>query len=262
MFIDSHSHLDVPQYDADRAEVIARACAAGVELMLEICGSDVAKGSLDSGMRLIEECPFIYGAVGVHPHEAGLYDEALQTKLLMLSQHAKVIGWGEIGLDYHYDYSPRDAQRDVFRRQLALALERRLPVIIHTREAEDDTIAILKDSWADQGGDQIGGVIHCFTSTQQLADAALEIGFYISFSGVLTFKTAVEIRSVAKSVPLDRLLIETDCPYLAPIPHRGKRNEPAFVIETAAKLAEIKGVEVEAIAQVTSGNFKRLFGVE
>lgn len=261
MLIDSHAHLDVPNYDADRAEVINRAREAGVEMMLEICGSDVAKGSLDVGLKLAEEYQFIYAAIGLHPHEASLYDEALEQKLLAMSDHEKVIGWGEIGLDYHYDHSPRDTQRRVFRRQLELALERRLPAIIHTREAEDDTIQILRESWANVGGVGIGGIIHCFTGTQKLADAAIEMGFHISFSGVLTFKNAEELRDVARSAPMERLLIETDCPYLAPLPYRGKRNEPAFVRETAAKLAELKSVSLEEIARLTSGNFKRLFKV-
>src|SRR5262249_13392240 len=160
-----------------------------------------------------------------------------------------------------YDNSPRDVQRHVFRRQLELGFEQSLPVIVHTRDAEDDTIAILKESWADRGGGAIGGIIHCFTGTQKLADAAIEMGFYISFSGVLTFKTAGDLRNVAQTIPLERLLVETDCPYLAPIPHRGKRNEPAFVIETAKKLAESKGVSLEEIANTTTSNFKRLFGL-
>jgi len=261
MFIDSHAHLDVPNYDADRAEVIARARAAGVELILEIAGSDVGKGSLAPGLRLAEEHKFIYAAVGLHPHEASLYDDRLEQILLDCSHHPKVIGWGEIGLDYHYDNSPRDVQRQVFQRQLELAIERRLPVIIHTREAEDNTIAILREAWFENGGSEIGGIIHCFTSSQALAKAALEMGFYISFSGVLTFKTAEELRKVACIVPADRLLIETDCPFLAPIPYRGKRNEPAFVIETAQKLAELKRISIEEIARITNGNFRRLFGL-
>ena len=261
MLIDSHAHLDVPNYDADRAEVIDRARAAGVEIMLEIAGSDVGKGSLAPGLRLAEEHEFIYAAIGLHPHEASLYDAQLEQILLDCSRHPKVIGWGEIGLDYHYDHSPRDVQRQVFQRQLELAAERRLPAIIHTREAEEDTIAILRQAWAENGGADIGGIIHCFTSTQALADAALEMGFYISFSGVLTFKTAEELRSVARSVPMERLLIETDCPFLAPIPYRGKRNEPAFVVETAKKLADVKQTSVEEIARITSGNFRRLFGL-
>ena len=261
MFIDSHAHLDVPNYDADRAEVIARARAVGVELMLEIAGSDVGKGSLAPGLKLAEEHEFIYAAVGLHPHEASLYDAPLEQTLLECSRHPKVIGWGEIGLDYYYDNSPRDVQQAAFRRQLQLATERRLPAIIQTRDADEDTITILRESWFEKGGAEIGGIIHCFTGTQVLADAAIEMGFHISFSGVLTFKAAEEIRSVARSVPMERLLVETDCPFLAPVPYRGKRNEPAFVVETAKKLAELKQVSVEEIAGVTTGNFRRLFGL-
>ena len=261
MFIDSHAHLDVPHYDADRAEVIARARAAGVDTMLEIAGSDVGKGSLPAGLKLAEEYPFIYAAVGLHPHEASLYDDELERQLIAAAQHQKVIGWGEIGLDYHYDHSPRDVQRRVFARQLEIALELGLPVIIHTREAEDDTIRLLRDEWALKGGSQTGGIIHCFTSSQRMADAALEMGFLISFSGVVTFKKSDELRAVAKSVPIERLLIETDCPYLAPQPYRGKRNEPAFVIETARVLAELHGLSLAELARVTSDNFRRLFGL-
>ncbi len=229
--------------------------------MLEIAGSDVGKGSLEPGLRLAEEHEFIFAAVGLHPHEASLYDAELEQTLLECSRHPKVIGWGEIGLDYYYDHSPRDVQQQVFRRQLELALEQKLPVIIHTRDAEDDTISILREHWQQAGGAEIGGIIHCFTGTQTLADAALEIGFHISFSGVVTFKTAEELRSVARTVPMERLLIETDCPFLAPMPYRGKRNEPAFVVETAKKLAELKQTSVEEIANITSGNFRRLFGM-
>jgi TatD DNase family protein len=257
MFIDSHAHLDVPQYDADRAEVIDRARAAGIDTMLEICGSDIAKGSLDVGIKLAEEHSFIYAAVGVHPHEASLYDEALERKLIEMSGHEKVVGWGEIGLDYYYDNSPRDVQRKVFRRQVELGRRCELPLIIHTRDAEEDTIAILRDASHDYSG-----VIHCFTGTQDLAESAIRMGFYISFSGVLTFKTAGDLREVARNTPLDKILIETDCPYLAPVPHRGKRNEPAFVKETAAKLAEIKGASIDEIARITSANFKRLFKLQ
>ncbi|MFN0122233.1 MAG: TatD family hydrolase [Blastocatellia bacterium] len=259
MFIDSHAHLDVPHYDPDRAAVIARAQAAGVTHMLEIAGSDVGKGSLPHGLRLADEYPFIYAAVGLHPHEASLYETALEKQLLEAAAHEKVIGWGEIGLDYHYDNSPRDVQRMAFARQLELALNAKLPVIIHTREAEEDTIAILREHWAEKGGENIGGIIHCFTSSQWLADRALEMGFLISFSGVVTFKKAVELRAVAKSVPADRLLIETDCPFLAPIPHRGKRNEPAFVVETARVLAALRETTLEQLARETSDNFRRLF---
>lgn len=259
MLIDSHAHLDTTAFDADRAEVITRARAVGVELLLEIAGSDVAKGSLDTGIALAEQHDFIYAAVGLHPHEASLYDDALEQKFLQLAAHPKVIGWGEIGLDYYYDHSPREVQQQVFRRQLELALQIKMPVIIHTRDAEDDTIQILRETWFERGGAEIGGIIHCFTGTQKLADAALALGFLISFSGVVTFKNANELRAVAASVPSDRLLVETDCPYLAPVPHRGKRNEPAFVKETALSLAALRDSSFEELARVTSENFKRLF---
>ena len=252
MLIDSHVHLDTPAFDNDRIEVITRAREAGIDLMLEIAGSDIAEGSLDRGLKLAEENDFIYAAIGVHPHEAKIYDETLEKRLIALSDHPKVIGWGEIGLDYHYDFSPRDAQVSVFRRQLELASEREFPVIIHTREAEDDTIAILSDAAPR-------GVMHCFTGSARLAKAALELGLLISFSGVLTFKNAGELREIAATVPLERLLIETDCPYLAPVPHRGKRNEPAFVRETALELARLRSISLDELANATTANFRRLF---
>ena len=253
MFIDSHVHLDVPQFDADRVEVIDRAKAADVDMFLEIAGSQISDGSLEAGLALSRDYPFIYAAVGVHPHEASLYDGDLERRLLAMSEEEKVIGWGEIGLDYYYDNSPREIQRRVFRRQLDLAVERNLPVIIHTRDAEEDTLEILHESRARTG------VIHCFTGTEKLAEEAIEMGFYISFSGVLTFKNAQHLREIALKAPIDRLLIETDCPYLSPVPYRGKRNEPAYVRETAAKLAEIRGTGIVEIGHATTGNFKRLF---
>jgi TatD DNase family protein len=259
MLIDSHAHLDTPAFDADRAEVIARAQAAGVTMFLEIAGSDVAKGSIPNGIALAEQHDFMYAAVGLHPHEASLYDEALEQQFLTLMQHPKVIGWGEIGLDYYYDHSPREVQQQVFRRQLELAIQVQKPVIIHTRDAEDDTIQILRETWFERGGSAFGGIIHCFTGTQKLADAALAMGFHISFSGVVTFKNANELRAVAASVPLTQLLVETDCPYLAPVPYRGQRNEPAFVKETAAFLANLRAISFEEMAELTSTNFKRLF---
>ncbi len=259
MLIDSHVHLDTPAFDADRDEVIARARAAGVTLFLEIAGSDVAKGSLATGIALAEQHDFIYAAVGLHPHEASIYDDALEQQFLQLAAHPKVIGWGEIGLDYYYDHSPRDVQQRVFRRQLELALQLKMPVIIHTRDAEADTIQILRETWVARGGNEISGIIHCFTGTQKLADAALAMGFLLSFSGVVTFKNANELRAVAESVPLDQLLVETDCPYLAPVPYRGKRNEPAYVKETATFLAALRNISFAEMAQVTSENFKRLF---
>ena len=261
MLVDSHAHLDMPLFDVDRAEVMARAQEAGVELLLEIAGSDIGRGSLPVGLALAEEYPWVYAAVGVHPHEASLYDEALEGELVAACGREKVIAWGEIGLDYHYDHSPREVQRRVFRRQLQLARAQRLPVIIHTREAEDETIEILGEEWAGAGGREVGGILHCFTGTRRLAEAGVGMGFYVSFSGVLTFKNAEELRAVARALPLDRLLVETDSPYLAPIPFRGQRNEPARVRETAAVLAGLRGLSLEEVARATTGNFRRLFGL-
>lgn len=261
MLIDSHVHLDGPQYDADRHAVIERARAAGVGIMLEIAGSDIGQGSLGPGLRLADEYDFIYAAVGLHPHEATLFDPELERQLRQAATHPKVIGWGEIGLDYHYDHSPREVQRTVLRRQLELAREHRLPVIIHTREAEEDTIRILDEQWSDDAAREIGGVFHCFSGSRELASAALERGFCLSFSGVVTFKTASELREIAAEIPLDRLLVETDCPYLAPVPHRGQRNEPAFVRVTAALIASLRGIDPDELARATSRNFGRLFRV-
>lgn len=257
MLIDSHCHLDMSVFDEDRAATIERARDAGVELMVEIAGSDIASGSLDRGMHLAEEYPFIYAAVGVHPHEASLYDEALEARLVDLSRHAKVVAWGEIGLDYHYDFSPRERQREVFRRQVELAREVGLPLSIHTRQAEDDTVEILSE--ARDSDVDLRGVMHCFTGTKELARAAIDLGFLISFSGVVTFKNAEELREIAKELPADRILVETDSPYLAPVPYRGKRNEPGNIVATARFLAELRGLSVEEFARITGDNFRRLF---
>jgi TatD DNase family protein len=257
MLIDSHCHLDMSVFDEDRAETIERARAAGVEIMVEIAGSDIASGSLDRGLRLAEEYPFIYAAIGVHPHEARLYDDALEARLLELSRHPKVVAWGEIGLDYHYDLSPRDEQRAVFRRQAGLARDAGLPLSIHTREAEEDTIEILSESASEDRG--LRGVMHCFTGSRDLARAAVDLGFLISFSGVVTFRNAEELRETARGLPPDRILVETDSPYLAPVPFRGKRNEPRNVVATARFIAELRGIGLDEFAHVTSENFRRLF---
>jgi TatD DNase family protein len=259
MFIDSHCHIDGPEYDADRAEVIARARDAGVGTMLNVGTGDPHSGVFERAVELAEKHPEIYAAVGVHPHDAKLFDDAAEHHLLSLVEQSKrVIAWGEIGLDYHYDHSPRDTQREVFRRQLRLARAHNLPVVIHSREADDDTIAILRE---ELSGYDRAGVLHCFGGGLGMAQAAVELGFFISFAGNLTFKKADNLRDVAAQLPLDRMLIETDCPYLTPVPFRGKRNEPARVVETARCLAEILGKEVEEISGVTGENFVRLFQV-
>lgn len=259
MYIDSHAHIEADDFDADRDEVIRRALDSGVEIIVDVGDGDVSKDSHAAAFRLADEHPFIYTTVGVHPHEARLLDAELFARLCDLSTHEKVIAWGEIGLDYHYDNSPRDVQRDAFRKQLAAARERRLPAVIHTREAEADTLEILKQEWGASG---LPGVIHCFTGTRQFAEAAVGLGFYISFSGVVTFKSAEDLRETAAALPIDWLLIETDSPFLAPVPHRGRRNEPAYVVEVARQIASLRGMNVEDVGRVTSANFKRLFRVE
>ena len=256
MFVDSHAHLETDRFDEDRDAVIARARKAGIDIIVNVGNGDVARHSHEAAFRIADAYPFIYTTVGVHPHEARLLDERLLAQLVDWSHHPKVIAWGEIGLDYYYDNSPREAQKEAFRRQLRIARERRLPAVIHTRDAEADTVAILQEEWQDSG---LPGILHCFTGSRWLAEKAIQLGFSISFSGVVTFKKADELRQTAQALPLEALLIETDAPFLAPVPFRGRRNEPAYVVETARALAELRGVSTEAIGQATAANFKRLF---
>ena len=258
MFIDSHAHLDGQEFDADREEVLKRAQDAGVLTILNIGTGDPYSGALDRAVEFGRSHQNIYTAIGIHPHDARLYDDAAEEKIKTLIKSERVIAWGEIGLDFHYDNSPRDVQVEVFKRQLRAARECDVPVIIHTREAEAETIEILRSEYS---GTQRGGIFHCFSGSLELAQAALDLGFMISFSGILTFKTAGDLREVAEHVPLARMLIETDCPYLSPIPYRGKRNEPAYVIEVARTLGELYDVELEAMAYLTSDNFRRFFGL-
>jgi TatD DNase family protein len=253
MFVDSHAHIDGREFDADRDAVIERAEAAGVSAILNVGTGDPHSGALERAVELGEQHENIYTAIGTHPHDARLYDDRAEEKIRKLIQNERVIAWGEIGLDFHYDNSPRDVQLDVFKRQLRAARDCDLPVVIHTREAESETIKILKSEYDGRG------IFHCFSGSLDLAQRALELGFMISFSGIVTFKKADELREVAKQVPLDRLLIETDCPYLSPIPYRGKRNEPAYVVEVARCLAGIHDTSIEQMAQQTSDNFRRFF---
>jgi TatD DNase family protein len=252
---DSHSHIDMAQFDADRAEAVARARAAGVQEMLIVGGVDAENGHRRA-IAIADELG-VPASAGVHPHEAKVATEATYDELRQLARDGRIKALGELGLDFHYDHSPRDTQREVFRRQLRLAREVGLPVIIHTREADGETCDILEAERADE----CGGVIHCFSGGQELARRALAIGFYVSFSGIMTFPRAETIQAVAKEVPLDRLLVETDAPFLAPPPHRGKRNEPAFVIEVARKLAALRGTTLEEIGRASLANFRRLFRV-
>ena len=258
-FIDSHCHIDGPEFDADREEVIARALDAGVTTMLNVGTGDPHSGAFERAVELAERHSEIFAAIGVHPHDAKLFDKAAEQRLMSLAQQSKrVIAWGEIGLDYHYDHSPRETQRAVFKQQLRLACERNLPVVIHSREADGDTIAILTEELT---GYARAGVLHCFGGSLAMAKAAIELGLFISFAGNLTFKKAEDLRDVARELPLERLLIETDCPYLTPVPFRGKRNEPARLVETARCLASLHDKELEEIGGITSENFSRLFGV-
>jgi TatD DNase family protein len=249
--VDSHCHLDDEQFDADREETIQRARAAGVAAMMAI-GTGNGPPDLEAAVRLADRYPFIHATVGVHPHDAAKATEETFAALRRLADHPKVQALGEIGLDYHYDFSPRDVQRPVFERQLAIAAEAGKPVVIHTREAWEDTLAVLRSRW------QGGGIMHCFTGDEQQARAALDLGFHLAFGGVLTFPKADAVRQAARLTPADRLLVETDCPYLAPVPRRGKRNEPAFLVETVRRLAEVRSVSIEEIAQQTTANFERL----
>ena len=256
MFVDSHAHIDGPEFDADRGEVIERAGVAGVSTILNVGTGDPHSGALERAVELGRQHENIYTAIGTHPHDARHYDDEAEQKIKRLVAAERVIAWGEIGLDFHYDNSPRDVQLAVFKRQLHAARECDLPVVIHTREAEPETIEILKTDYADA---ERRGVFHCFSGSLDLARKAIDLGFMISFSGIVTFKKADDLRAVAKEVPLDRLLIETDCPYLTPIPYRGKRNEPAYVVEVARCLAGLHGVGIEEMARITSTNFQIFF---
>jgi len=251
MFIDSHCHLDDPQFAGDLDAVLERAAAAGVSRMLSI-GTGDGPPELDRAVRLADRYEQLYATVGVHPHDAAKVTPKSIDDLRSLASHARVLAIGEIGLDYHYDFSPREAQRDVFIEQLKLASELNLPIVIHTREAWEDTMSVLREHWKGEG------ILHCFTGDPVQAREALDMGFHLAYGGVLTFRTAEAVREAARITPDDRLLIETDAPYLAPIPWRGKRNEPSFMPEAARKLAEVRGVGAEHIAAVTTANFERL----
>ena len=259
MFVDSHAHIDGEEFDADRDEVVARAREAGVRAILNVGTGDPHGGNFERAVAVAEKYENVYAAVGVHPHDAKLYDEAAERLILEFVRGGRVVAVGEIGLDYHYDHSPREVQREVFRRQLRLARAEGLPVIIHSREADEETLEILR---AEYAGAARGGVMHCFGGGPALAEGALALGFCISFAGNVTFKKADALREVALTVPLDRLLVETDCPFLAPVPHRGRRNEPAYVAATARFLAGLRGLADEEFGRATSENFSRLFGLE
>lgn len=253
MLVDSHCHLDFPDFEHELDAVVARAGEAGVGAMLTI---STHLSRFDRVLAVSERYANVFCTVGVHPHEAASEGDVAAEALVRLADHPKVVGFGETGLDYFYEHSPREAQARSFRAHIAAARAAGLPVVIHTRDADGDTMRILEDEFARGRFD---GVIHCFSSNQDLADRALALGLSISFSGCVTFKKADALRAVAGAVPSDRLLVETDAPYLAPTPKRGKRDEPAFVAHTAAALARARHVEVAALAEATTGNFFRLF---
>ncbi|GJL56728.1 MAG: hypothetical protein NPIRA02_38600 [Nitrospirales bacterium] len=259
MLIDSHVHLDDERYHADRADIFTRAHEAGVEAFVTI-GCDLATSR--AAVELADRHANVYATIGVHPHEVKHIEDNWYQELEVLAKHPKVVGYGEIGLDFHYDHSPRDTQRQRFREQIQLAHMLKLPIVIHTREAQDETITILREEQASD----IGGVIHCFSGDASLANNALALGFYISFSGIITFRNATVLREIVGTVPDNRLLIETDAPYLTPVPYRGKRNESAYITQVAETIAEVKdGPTPEAferIAEITTANAKRLFRIK
>jgi len=263
MFVDSHCHLDGPRFDSDREQVIARAREAGLDNLLAV-GTGDGPGTLDCAVKIAEKHEMVYATIGIHPHEAQLAKDSDFVELEQLARKPKVIAWGEIGLDYYYDHSPRDVQKNVFIRQMELASTAKLPIVIHCRPSDNsqdawqDCLALIEQHWKSHG---IGGVLHCFTGAWAHAKRAVDMGFMISFAGNITFPKAQQIRDSAAQVPLDRMLIETDSPFLAPVPYRGKRNEPAFVKEVARQIGELRGLSTEDVGLLTSQNFCRFFSV-
>lgn len=252
--IDTHAHLDFSRFNKDRNEVINRASDTGVKYIVNV-GADLA--SSHRGVELSQLFSNIYATVGIHPHDADQVNDRALKVLKDLAKADRVVAIGEIGLDYYYDNSPREKQRTGFRKQLKLARELRLPVVIHGREADEDLLTILKEERVEE----IGGILHCFSSGLEVAREALDMGLYLGFGGVITFKKADQTRNVVKEVPLERILIETDAPYLTPHPHRGKRNEPAYVKFVAEKIAQIKGVSIERVAEITTANAKKVYNL-
>jgi TatD DNase family protein len=256
--IDSHAHLEFPQFDEDRAAMLQRARAAGITTLLAI-GSGTGPERLNAAIPFAEEHEWIYATVGIHPHEAKLASEEHFAKLDEIAKHPKVIGWGEIGLDYYRDHSPGDVQQRVFRRQLKQARAAKLPIIIHCRDAWVDCMEIIEQDWRSSG---LGGILHCFTGTMEDAKRALDLGFVISFAGNVTYPKMQHLRDVARELPLDRILTETDSPFLPPQGYRGKRNEPAYVVEVAKALATVRDLPHEEMAAITAQNFRRFFRLD
>ncbi len=253
-FIESHCHLDDAQFEAERDAVVERALEAGIGMLLSI-GTGDGPPDLEAGIRMAEAYPPVYASVGVHPHDASKASQETWVAMRRLAAHPKVLLLGEMGLDFHYDHSPRGVQLGVFRKQLEIAAELEMPVAIHTREAWRETVDCIREVWAGAGS---GGVFHCFSGGPAEAEEALALGFHLGIGGVLTFPKAADLRAAVAAAPLNRLLLETDAPYLAPVPLRGKRNEPAYLVHTARKLAEVKGLPLEDVRRATSGNFQEM----
>ncbi len=258
MIIDSHCHLDDRAFDEDRDAVVARAREAGVGAMLSIGTGDGPPG-LDVAIKMADRYDAVYATVGIHPHDAAKADEPAFENLQGLLKHPKVLALGEIGLDFHYDNSPRERQREVFVRQMEIAREAGKPIVIHTRDAWDDTMALLDEHWAASG---LGCLLHCFSGNEEQAKQAVERGFHVAYGGVLTFFRADDVRAGSAHVPLERILVETDAPYLTPAPHRKvRRNEPCYVVHTIQRLAELKGLSYDEVAERTTRNFCDFFGL-
>jgi len=261
MYVDSHCHLDGPRFADDREAMIERAHARGVETMLAI-GIGECPETVGCALPFAEKHDWVYATTGVHPHEAKSLDVATMSAMEKIARHPKVIAWGEIGVDYYYDHSPRDIQKSAFIRQMEAARTMKLPIIIHNRNADnsndawDDMMVLLREHWVSSG---LGGIMHCFSGGPAEAKASVEIGFMVSFSGNVTFAKAQTIRDAATAIPLDNILTETDSPFLAPVPHRGKRNEPAFVALVAKQLGELRGLSQEEMGELTTKNFYRFF---
>jgi TatD DNase family protein len=253
--IDSHAHLEFPHFDEDRDAMLARARAAGIEALLAI-GSGTGPDNLNAAIPFAEQHDWIYATIGIHPHEAKLATEEHFERLDALAHHPRVIAWGEMGLDYHYDHSPRDIQQNVFRRQLVQARAAKLPIIIHCRDAWDDCLSIMEQDWSSSG---LGGILHCFTGTPENARRGLDMGFMVSFACNVTYPKMQHLRDVARDLPLEKLLTETDSPFLPPQSLRGKRNEPANVVQVAQTLASVRNLAIEEVASATAENFRRFF---
>jgi TatD DNase family protein len=256
--VDSHAHLEFSQFDEDRAAMLDRARAAGVETLLAIGSGTGPQERLDSAIPFAEQHDWIYATVGIHPHDAAAATDEHFARLDELGHHPRVIAWGEMGLDYYYDHSPRDVQQRIFRRQLAQARAAKRPVVIHCRDAWDDCLAILEQDWRSSS---LGGIFHCFTGTLAEARRGLEMGFLVSFAGNVTYPKMQNLRDVARDLPVNTLLTETDSPFLPPQGRRGKRNEPAFVVEVAQALANVRNLHPDEIAAATAGNFRQFFGL-